>query len=142
MLLLLRLLLRLRLLHLLLLLRLPLLRLLRLLRLCAAGAAAAVCCVSRWRDSRKGGPAGEEEELEEEKDEEGGMMGGADLGAMLQGMSGPDAQVGLSLGQVYTPRQGVGGMALMVVVAVATAGCCVVWKEGRGGVGAVGHEWA
>ena len=29
----------------------------------------------------------------EEEEEEGGMMGGADLGAMLQGMSGPDAQV-------------------------------------------------
>lgn len=46
----------------------------------------------RWRDSRRGGAAGDEEELEEEEDEEGGMMGGADLGAMLQGMSGPDAQ--------------------------------------------------
>lgn len=46
----------------------------------------------RWRDSRKGV---EEEEVEiEEEDEDGGMMmGGADLGAMLQGMSGPDAQV-------------------------------------------------
>jgi hypothetical protein len=26
------------------------------------------------------------------------MMGGADLGAMLQGMSGPDAQVGVGRG--------------------------------------------
>lgn len=31
--------------------------------------------------------------MEEEEDDDGGMMGGADLGAMLQGMSGPDAQV-------------------------------------------------
>jgi hypothetical protein len=47
---------------------------------------------SRWRDSRRG--VVEEEVEEEEEEEEGGMMGGADLGAMLQGMSGPDAQVG------------------------------------------------
>jgi hypothetical protein len=33
------------------------------------------------------------EEVEREGEEEGGMMGGADLGAMLQGMSGLDAQV-------------------------------------------------
>jgi hypothetical protein len=47
---------------------------------------------SRWRDSCRG--VVEEQLEEEEEEEDGGMMGGADLGAMLQGMSGPDAQVG------------------------------------------------
>jgi hypothetical protein len=59
------------------------------------------------------------------------MMGGADLGAMLQGMSGPDAQVGGCVGGDVSANQRMhGGKAATQGMACPRSVTCVYGSLG------------